>query len=85
MILAVAIAIAVVTFPYGDVASAVQKPSPASILKVAGDVAFAVVPFYPQARIAVVGVQIASVMAKHPARNPIREAQTALGRGGRRG
>lgn len=85
MIFAIAIAVAVVTFPWPDVASAVQKPSPAAILKVAGDVAFAVVPFYPQARIAVVGVQIAAVMAKHPARLPMREAQTYEARGGRRG
>ena len=84
MILAVAVAIAVVTFPYGDVASAVQKPSPAAFLQVAADVAASAIPFAPGARIAAVALPIAVVMAKHPAKNPIAEAQTHEARGGRR-
>jgi hypothetical protein len=84
VILAVAIAVAVATFPYRDIPPAVEHPSPATILKLAADVATSVVPFYPQARIAEAVIPVAIVMAKHPARLPMREAQTAMGRGGRR-
>ena len=83
MILAAAIAVAVVTFPYSDVGAAIQKPSPASFLRVAADVATSVIPFEPQARIAVVGLNVMAVMVKHPARYPMREAQTFQHRGGR--
>jgi hypothetical protein len=84
LILAVGIAIAVVTFPYQDVGTAVQHPSPAAFLQVAADVAYSIVPFAPQARIAAALLPIAVVMARHPSRNPIAEAQTHEGRGGRR-
>jgi hypothetical protein len=84
VILAAAVAIAVVTFPYQDVGTAVQHPSPASFLQVAADVAYSVVPFAPQARIAAAVLPIAVIMVRHPARNPIAEAQTREGRGGRR-
>ncbi len=85
MIFAAAIAVAILTFPYSDVGAAVQHPSPAAFLQVAADVATSVIPFAPQARIAAAVLPIAIIMAKHPARLPMRAAQTAMGRGGRRG
>jgi len=84
VILAIAVAVAVITFPWNDVGAAVQKPSPETVLRVAGDIAASVVPFYPQARIAAVAIPVAIIMAKHPARLPMREAQTTMSRGGRR-
>jgi len=84
VILAVAVAVAVITFPWNDIGAAVQKPSPETVLRVAGDIAASIVPFYPQARIASIAIPVAIVMAKHPARLPMREAQTAMSRGGRR-
>jgi hypothetical protein len=85
VIFAAAIAFAVVTFPWNDVGTAIQKPSPASIIQVAADVAASAVPFDPAARIAALALPIAVIMAKHPARLPMREAQTHEARGGRRG
>lgn len=85
MIFAAAIAYAIVTFPYADVGTAIQKPSPASILQVVADVAASAVPFAPAARIAALALPIAIIMAKHPARLPMRQAQTYEARGGRRG
>ena len=61
MILAAVIAIEVLTFPYQDVGAAVRSPSPASFLPVAADVAVSVVPFYPQARLAAVALNVGSV------------------------
>jgi hypothetical protein len=84
MILAVGIAYAALTFPWGDIGTAIQKPSPASILQVAADVAASAVPFAPAARIAALALPIAVIMAKHPARLPMRQAQTYEARGGRR-
>ena len=85
MIIAVAVAMAVVTFPWTDVGAAIRKPSPASFLQVAADVAASVIPFAPQARIAAAVLPVAIIMARHPARLPMSEAQTAMARGGRRG
>lgn len=84
MIFAAAIAFAVVTFPYGDVGAAIQKPSPAAFLQVAADVAASTIPFAPGARVAALALPIAVLMAKHPAALPMR-AQTYEARGGRRG
>ena len=85
MIFAAAIAFAVVTFPWQDVGTAIQKPSPATILQVAADVAASAIPFAPSARIAAIALPIAVIMAKHPAKLPMRDAQTYEARGGRRG
>jgi hypothetical protein len=84
VIFAAAIAIAALTFPWSDLGTAIQKPSPASILQVAADVAASAVPFAPAARIAALALPIAVIMAKHPARLPMRQAQTFMTRGGRR-
>ena len=84
MIIAAVIAISVLTFPYQDVGVAVQHPSPASFLRVGMDVATSIVPFYPQARIAVALIPLLEVMAKHPAMLPMKQAQTHESRGGRR-
>jgi hypothetical protein len=86
VILAAVIAIEVATFPYGDIASAVQKPSPASFLRVAADVATGFVPFDPQARVAAfaLNVSVIGLAYSHPAHNPIAEAQLSMHRGGRR-
>ena len=62
MILELAIAAAVVTLNYPDVVTAVRKPSPASFLQVAADIASSAVPFAPAARIAAVALPIAVVM-----------------------
>jgi hypothetical protein len=84
VILAISIAYAVVTFPYGDVTTAVSSPSVVNISRVAIDVAESVIPFAPKARLAVAGIQIVSVMLQHPSHNPIADAQLHLSRGGRR-
>jgi hypothetical protein len=86
VILAAVIAIEVLTFPYQDVVAAVQKPAPASFLRVAADVATGFIPFDPQARLAALALNVGVIglAYSHPAHNPIAEAQTHEGRGGRR-
>jgi hypothetical protein len=83
-VIALLVAYAVVTFPYGDVVTAVEHPTPAAVVLVAADVAQSMIPFMPKARIAYAALNIAVVMVKHPSRNPIAEGQLSLARGGRR-
>jgi hypothetical protein len=86
VILAAVIAIEVLTFPYQDVGAAIQKPSPASFLRVAADVATGFIPFDPQARLAAaaLNVGVIGLAYSHPSKHPIAEGQTHEGRGGRR-
>lgn len=85
MILAAAIAVAVITFPYRDVVTAVQKPSPHAFIQVGADIAFGIASCgVPGLRVAALAMDGASVFTSlPPARLPMREAQTHEHRGGR--
>lgn len=72
------------TFPTADLRAAIAHPSPAAIVELAADVASAAASVNPHAKLAALGLTAAAFMLRHPSNNPVAEAQTHLGRGGRR-
>ena len=68
----------------GDISAAIASPSPAAIVQVAADAASIASFANPHAKLVALGLNVAVIMLRHPSRNPTRDAQTSLGRGGRR-
>jgi hypothetical protein len=68
----------------GDISAAIGSPSPAAIVQVAGDAASIASVANPDAKLVALVLNIAVIMLRHPSRNPTSDAQTSLGRGGRR-
>jgi hypothetical protein len=63
---------------------AIRSPSPAAIVQVVADAASIASVANPHAKLVALGLNVAVIMLRHPSRNPTRDAQTSLGRGGRR-
>jgi hypothetical protein len=77
VMLIVGVAWRVSTFPWSDVGAAYAHPSPATIVRLAVDIAGFVSDFDPRAKVVAIGSSIAVVMVSRPSRFPLREGQTA--------
>ncbi len=76
---------AIASFPQGDMREAVAHPSPAATIQVAEDIAGVADAVNPHARAIAAGLSVAAIMLRYPSANPTADAQTGMGRGGRRG